>query len=74
MVKTKPLFTCVHLNESINHMLGHGIEIKSLHLDTDSGVETSRWKIQVKILKESQRQSGMSSKTTIMHLKAPESI
>ena len=24
---------CIELNETINHMLGHGIELKSLHLD-----------------------------------------
>ena len=28
-------FTCKELNETINYMLGHGIELKSLHINTD---------------------------------------
>ena len=29
-------FTCIELNETVNHMLGHGNELKSLHIDMDS--------------------------------------
>ena len=29
-------FTCVPLKESINNMLSHRTELKSLHVDTDS--------------------------------------
>ena len=29
-------FACIQLNESINHILGDEIELKSLHVDIDS--------------------------------------
>ena len=29
-------FVCIELNETINHILGQGIELKSLHIDTNS--------------------------------------
>ena len=37
-------FVCVQCNKTINHILGNGIDLKSLHIDT-----TSDWKkIQMK--------------------------
>ena len=28
-------FACINLNEAINHMLGHGLELKSFNINTD---------------------------------------
>ena len=56
-------FACIQLNETINHMLGHGIELKSFHVNTDSNWKNSDGRYNIRILDESQRKNKISDKT-----------
>ena len=45
-------FTCFQLNEMIPHILSHGVELKSLHNDTDSDLKDTDERYKSEFLKK----------------------
>ena len=60
--------SCVQWNESINQMLGHGIELKSLHLDTDSDWKNPDGRYKSEVLKKVREKVEYQ----IKHINAPQ--